>query len=215
MTRQPTAAVVFDFDGVLVESADIKTAAFGEMYRQYGEDIAAKAVAYHLQHAGISRHVKFRHLHRTLLDIELADEEVSRLGAQFSRRVLDAVVAAPWVAGAREFLDACSATLPLFVASGTPDGELKTIVARRAMARYFRSVHGAPATKGEIIAGIIARHGFAPGEVLVVGDAIADLDGARLCGARFIGRVHGGANLFAPEVTVIPDLAGLRRLLDA
>ena len=215
MSHSRTDALIFDFDGVLVESTDVKTNAFAAIYRHYGEDTANKAVAYHLEHAGISRHVKFSHLHQTLLGIRLSGEEIARLGVQFSRLVLDAVVAAPWVPGAREFLDAHHATLPLFVASGTPDEELKTIVAKRGMQRYFRSTHGTPETKGEIIAGIINRHGFNPREVLIVGDAIADLNGAQQAGARFIGRLHDDANPFPPGVAVIPDLTGLDRLLGA
>lgn len=215
MSRQRTAALVFDFDGVLVESTAVKTDAFAAVYQHYGGDTASKAAAYHLEHAGISRYVKFRHLHQTLLGIRLSDAEVAQLGVQFSRLVLDAVVAAPWVRGACEFLDSHCATLPLFVASGTPDEELKTIVARRGMQRYFRSVHGAPATKGEIVAGIINRHGFNPREVLMIGDAIADLNGAQQAGARFIGRLHDDANPFPPDIPVIPDLTSLDRLLGA
>lgn len=213
MSRQRTDALVFDFDGVLIESTDIKTDAFAEIYRQYGDDVAGKAIAYHLEHAGISRYVKFHHLHQTLLGIRLSDAEVAKLGEQFSQLVLDAVVAAPWVRGAREFLESYNATLPLFVASGTPDQELKAIVARRGMERYFRAAHGAPASKGEIIGLIINAYGFEAERVLVVGDAATDLAGAQEAGARFIGRIHDAPNPFPSHITVIPDLLRLAEFL--
>lgn len=210
---QGTDALVFDFDGVLVESTEVKTQAFGVIYREYGEDVAARAVDYHIEHAGISRFIKFRHLHSTLLGITLSDAEAVKLGERFSALVVEAVVAASWVAGAKEFLEAYHRSLPLFVASGTPDDELNTIIARRGMRDYFRSVHGTPATKGEIISGIVRRHGYAPGRVLVLGDAHADLDGARHCGARFVGRVHGGPNPFPAGTVTLPDLVMLPGLL--
>jgi phosphoglycolate phosphatase-like HAD superfamily hydrolase len=204
-----TDALVFDFDGVLVESNDVKTRAFAEIYRGYGGNIADQAVAYHLEHEGISRYLKFRHLHRTLLGVELSDADVAALGEQFSGIVLAAVIAAPLVKGAHEFLETFSAQLPLFVASGTPDHELKTIIAQRGMARYFRSTHGTPATKGAIIRTIIASHGFDPARVLMVGDATADLAGANEAGVRFVGRVAAGRNPFPPGTAIIPDLVGL------
>src|SRR5687768_6679568 len=41
-------AVVLDFDGVLVESVDVKTRAFARLYSRYGSDVEAEVVAYHL-----------------------------------------------------------------------------------------------------------------------------------------------------------------------
>lgn len=208
-----TEAVIFDFDGVLVESTDVKTHAFGALYRVYGEAIAARAIAYHLDHAGISRYIKFRHLHRALLGVDLTEEELMRLGERFSRLVVEEVVSAPWVAGSREFVESHYRELPLFVASGTPEEELRSIVARRGMAPFFKETHGAPATKDDIALAIIAHHGFTPRRVLIVGDAKADLEGAREAGARFLGRVHGEENPFPPDIKVVPDLTGLVQFL--
>jgi phosphoglycolate phosphatase-like HAD superfamily hydrolase len=209
MSLSRTDAVVFDFDGVLAESTDVKTQAFATLYGAFGREVAAQAVAYHVEHAGISRFAKFRHLHRTLLRKELSGAEVEALGAQFSRLVVDAVVAAPWVAGAREFVEAHYRRLALFIASGTPEEELRLVAARRGMAPFFRSIRGVPATKGEIIRSILGEYRLQPGRVLMVGDARADYDGAREAGARFVGRVHSGLQPFPPEVSVIPDLTTL------
>ena len=51
-------AILFDFDGVLVESTYIKTQAFYQLYLPYGKIIAKKAVDHHLQHMGIARYEK-------------------------------------------------------------------------------------------------------------------------------------------------------------
>lgn len=207
-------ALVFDFDGVLVESADVKTRAFAQLYSEYGPEVRAKAVAYHLAHAGISRFVKFRHLHQTLLGVSLSDRETAELGERFSVLVTEAVIAAPWIAGAREFLETHYRSLPLFVASGTPDEELRTIVARRGAQSYFRSIHGSPATKGEILIGIIRRHRLEPGRVLMIGDSTADQHGAIDAGVRFLGVAPAGNAMFPETVTVLPDLTGLTRFVN-
>ena len=51
-------AVIFDFDGVILESADIKTESFKDMVSDYPMEIAEQFVEYHMQHMGISRFVK-------------------------------------------------------------------------------------------------------------------------------------------------------------
>jgi beta-phosphoglucomutase-like phosphatase (HAD superfamily) len=60
-------AIIFDFDGVILESASIKTNAFAEVVRDYPREQAEEFVQYHMSHMGISRHVKFRYFIEEIL----------------------------------------------------------------------------------------------------------------------------------------------------
>lgn len=204
-------AIVFDFDGVLVESVDVKTKAFAALYAEYGDRIVQQVVDYHLLHGGVSRFEKFRYYQEVLLGKALTKEEEIQLGDRFSQYVENAVVAAPYVLGADNFLENHYQSIPLFVASGTPDEELKRIVSYRNMNHYFVSVHGSPAKKGAIIQEILTTHGFNPDRVLMVGDAIADYEGAIVAGVKFIGRVikYPATNPFPLGTVVLPDLVDL------
>ncbi len=42
MSIENWQAIIFDFDGVIVESGDIKTQAFAELYRSYGEHVVTE-----------------------------------------------------------------------------------------------------------------------------------------------------------------------------
>ena len=206
------AAIVFDFDGVLVESVDVKTRAFAALYAEHGEAVVRAVTDYHLANGGISRYVKFRHYQENLLGRPYDDALGAELSARFSRLVVDAVVAAPAVAGAREFLERYHARVPLYVASGTPEEELREIVARRGLGGYFAGVYGTPATKGEILRRIAAARALDPARILMVGDALSDLAGAREAGTAFIGRRTAGGEAFPAGVTVIADLRELPAL---
>ena len=194
---------------MLVESVDVKTRAFAALYAKYGADIERRVVEHHLAHSGISRFVKFRHYHKDLLGLDYNEAIGRELSERFSRLVVDAVVVAPYVAGAREFLDAYHQQLPLFVASGTPEEELREIVRRRGMRHYFRTVCGSPATKAEILCTISRTNGFTPEQLLMVGDAAADLEGARKAGTAFIGRIGAETTSFTDDVATIGDLGEL------
>lgn len=206
-------ALVLDFDGVLVDSVDVKTRAFAELYAEHGPEVVARVVAYHRAHGGISRFEKFRHFHRAFLGQALSAEAEAELARRFSELVEDAVVEAPWIAGAREFLEAHYRPLPLFVASGTPEDELKRIVARRGVQHYFAGVHGAPLTKGEIITALVRGRKLRPERVLMVGDSDSDFQGARKAGVRFIGIAAGGGDPFPGAIAVLPDLTELSEFL--
>ncbi len=209
-------AIVFDFDGVIVESVDVKTKAFAALYVEYGDRIVEQVKAYHLLHGGISRFEKFRYYHQVLLGKPLSPEEEIQLGDRFSEYVEDAVVNSSYVTGAYEFLEKYHRSIPMFVASGTPDAELKRIISRRQIQHCFKSVHGSPAKKGEIILGIVKKYGFAPECVWMIGDAISDYEGAIAAGVKFIGRVldYPNSQPFITDVPIMPDLVSLEKLLN-
>lgn len=204
-------AIIFDFDGVVVESGKIKTQAFADLYRPYGDDIAAKVVQFHNQNGGMSRYRKFRHFQQHYLHKPpLTEAEEKQLDIHFSELVVEAVIAAEPVPGALELIRQQAERIPLFVASGTPDSELKIIVERRGLAPYFKAVHGAPALKETIIAEILSTYALKPESVLMIGDATADLEGAQANNIAFLGRVHpDNPNPFPAYVEIVPDLRGL------
>lgn len=208
MTR--CRAVIFDFDGVIVESEEIKTRAFAAMYREHGPVVVEAIMAHHRANGGISRRKKIRWCHRTHLGIELDQAALDGLCRRFSAMVEDEVVACDWVAGAEQVLRALHGRLPLFVVSGTPHDELDRIFTRRDLHCWFVEVWGSPRGKPEIIEDILVRHRLDPSAVVFVGDSAADLRAARATGLRFLGRIADGrASPFPAGTPAITDLTQL------
>ena len=211
MTSSNWQAIIFDFDGVVVESGKIKTQAFAELYRSYGGAIVEQVVQFHTQNGGMSRYRKFRHFQQHFLhQPPLTEAEEKQLDIRFSELVVEAVIAADPVPGAIELIQQQSGKIPLFVASGTPEVELKVIVERRGLSPYFTKVRGAPALKKDIIADILTQYTLKPQSVLMIGDAMADLEGAQANNTAFLGRVHpNDANPFPAGIRTAPDLRSL------
>ena len=53
--------LIFDFDGVIADSVDIKTEAFGELYSEFGEKIVKEVKLYHENNGGVSRYEKINY----------------------------------------------------------------------------------------------------------------------------------------------------------
>ena len=204
-------AIIFDFDGVVVESGDIKTQAFADLYRSHGETVVAAVVQYHRLHGGMSRYQKFRYFQQHLLGKPpLTPDEEQELDRQFSELVVEAIVTGEAVPGANEFIRQQAARIPLFVASGTPETELNSIVTRRGLAPYFTGVRGSPTSKQALIADILSIHALIPERVLMIGDALIDYQSAQSNGVAFLGRVRvGDDNPFPPQVETVVDLSTL------
>lgn len=204
-------AIIFDFDGVVVESGDIKAQAFADLYRHHGDAIAQAAVDYHRANGGMSRYLKFHYFQQNLLNNPLlTKEEEQELDRQFSKLVMNAVITCQPVAGAEALLDKMVNQIPLFVASGTPENELQVIVERRGLSRYFTEVRGSPRLKEDLVADILSAYPLDPGRVLMIGDALVDYESAHQNGIAFLGRVRpGDANPFPESVEIVPDLCPL------
>lgn len=180
-------AIIFDFDGVLVESANIKTLAFAELYKGYGNDIVNAVVRYHEQHAGVSRYKKFEYFQTKLLNKPYSQRDEEQLSKQFSEIVENAVIQADEVPGALSFLEQQRNKL-LYIASATPEAELLRIAKKRGIASYFKNIHGSPNSKKDIIAKVLSDNNLKPSEVLMIGDAAADHEAARFNQVAFAAR---------------------------
>lgn len=200
-------ALFFDFDGVLVDSNAIKTQAFKELFANYGEDVVGAVVNYHRLHGGISRVEKIRHAFEIILRMPLSADHLAMLATDYSKRVMDKVVRAGWIAGAYEFLEKYHRALPLFVISGTPEKELKSILQLRKMDHYFSAALGSPIKKPQHIRSLLSRYTLNPHECVFVGDALTDYNAAVDTGLFFIG-VQGDVK-FPDGTCVLPDCTTL------
>jgi HAD superfamily hydrolase (TIGR01549 family) len=209
-------AILFDFDGVLVESVDIKTKAFASLFEEEGTQIVEKVVEYHLANGGVSRFLKFDYIFKTFLNKEIDDEIRGKLGQQFSELVLQNVIDAPWVIGVTEFLEKFHQIIDIYLVSGTPEEELRYIIAEKNVSKYFKGVYGSPKTKGNIINYILSTAVYTKEQVIFVGDSITDLNGALEADIPFIGRVpYNMDNPFNKyDVDIITDLRDLSCLID-
>ena len=206
-----TRAVVFDFDGVILESVDVKTRAFVALFDHWPEH-AESIRRLHLDNAGMSRYEKFARIHRDILGVPLDDTERARLGRDFGRLIREEMLSCEFVAGARELLERFAASYTLFVASGTPEEEMREIVSARGLDRFFTEVYGSPASKAEIMRRILAEHELSSKEVVLVGDALSDYEGARAVDVPFVARVPPGDASIFPGDGVLATVADLREL---
>lgn len=211
------SVLALDFDGVVVESVELKNRAFGELFRDTHPDKVEEVVAFQIANVGLSRFEKFPRIYEEILGAPFPDGESERLDAALTALVYEGVVACAFVPGARELIERRAAELPVYVASATPEEEVRSLVEARGLAPFVRAAYGSPTRKADGLRRIAAEAGCAPADVLFVGDSASDQRAARESGVRFVGRVPpGAASPFAPEplLAEVADLAELDRIWD-
>ena len=213
-------AIVFDFDGVLLDSVDIKTRAFAKLFESYGEKVVKRVVEYHLKNGGVSRYDKFRHYYKEYLGQELDDKWLEDMCNKFSDIVFEEVLKTNFIDGAKEFIERYFMKYQFYIVSGTPEDELKIIVRLKGLEKYFKGIYGSPARKGEILKKLIKLDFLKPAEVVFVGDSITDFNAAVAANVNFVGVdsgkttvIEGKRYLFPPQTVVIKNLLGIEMLI--
>ena len=208
------SALLLDFDGVIVESTDIKTRAFAEMFGEYPEHLGA-IINYHRQHVGVSRYKKFAWIYQELLRQPITEALLKSLGARFSETVFEKIIRAPFVPGALETLASCASTgVPVFIISGTPHEELLRILELRGLQELVTQAWGTPTEKTDAIRFIQSHYGIETTEMLFVGDGMVDYTAATSEGVAFLARDSGGEDVDWSSLGVVsvPDLTCLAAL---
>lgn len=184
----PIKLLIFDCDGVILESVEAKTNAFRTLGQRWGEEATKRLVAFHDLHGGLSRLKKLEWLFQEVLHKPVSQEEIEALGQEFADLSLAEVMAAPYVPGFMETFEAYEKHIPIYVASGAPHDELCQVLKHKGIYERFNGVYGSPPVKNELVKTIVTESGVAPQECLMVGDSKTDLDAALYAGTKFYGR---------------------------
>ena len=195
--------IIYDFDGVICDSVNIKTEAFVELYKNYGPVIQAEVRNYHLLNGGISRFEKFKFFQSVLLKKEISDDEINKLSNQFSALVKEKIIVSEYIKGAFEFIKR-NAFKKQFICTGTPENEIIEISDKKGILPFFQHLYGSPKTKTEIINIILTQTKVDRDKCIFFGDAMTDYNAAQFCKIPFIG-VKNAETIFPIGTTIIRD----------
>jgi HAD superfamily hydrolase (TIGR01549 family) len=192
------AALIFwDFDGVIKDSVEVKTQAYMQLVEPFGDEVIERVREHHEMHGGMSRFDKIP------LYLQWAGKEpnqcmVEEFCEQFSHLVLQAVIEAPWVPGAEDYLRFNIHQQIFVLVSATPQDELDQILQALDLAKCFAAVFGAPTSKKDAIRMVLNARELASHSCLMVGDAKADFEAAEANQVPFLLRRHQtNVNVFA------------------
>ena len=90
--------VFWDFDGVIKDSVEVKTNAFRELFRSFGEEVMVKVTTHHINNGGLSRFNKIP-IYLTYAGIDPTEKNINDFCNQFAVLVEDEFVNCNWVPG--------------------------------------------------------------------------------------------------------------------
>ena len=181
-------ALIFDFDGIIVDSVNLKTEAFYELYKPFGVEVAQKVIKHHEANGGVSRFEKFKIYHENFLGLKLSNKNLVKLSKDFSKNVIKKIIKLPFVDGAEFFFSSSFKNYDFFISTGTPTDEINYILKKKNINNFFKGVYGSPINKDKHIKDIINKYHYKNHEIVFIGDSSTDLEAARINNLKFIGR---------------------------
>lgn len=168
-------AILWDFDGVLMDSMAVRDRGFATVLSGYPADQVARLMEYHHRNGGLSRYVKFRYFFEEIRGESIDEKQVKDLAGQFSEVMMQFLVNAELLINdSLDFVKKNYAHVPMHVVSGSDGVELNTICTRLDIAKYFVSVHGSPTPKIKLVDDVLKTYGYLQNETVLIGDSVND-----------------------------------------
>ncbi len=181
-------AIIFDFDGVILDSFTVKTDAFAKIFEKFNKKDVQKLLDYHIKNGGISRFVKIRYFFETILNSQISEEDVQIYASQFSDIVTSELLNQKYIIKETlEFIKSEFKSKVLFIASGAEQEELRFICKHFAIDNNFKGIFGSPTPKDEIVKNILNDFKLIAHECVLIGDSINDYDAAKKNSVEFYG----------------------------
>lgn len=210
--------LVFDCDGVILDSNKLKTRAFYLAALPYGEKLAEAMVDYHVINGGVSRYEKFSHFVKNIVkaNTQTHDSDLRDLLSSYTSHVKGGLLSCGLAEGLLGLRKKTLGARWLVVSGGDQD-ELRSTFAARGIAHLFDGgIFGSPQAKDEILERECAS-GNISHDAVFIGDSKYDYSASSARGLDFVfvsdwTEFSGWQSFFREkDVLIVKNLSELSR----
>jgi phosphoglycolate phosphatase-like HAD superfamily hydrolase len=165
---------LFDCDGVILNSNQIKSKVFHEITSSYSNQFADEATEYYKNTAGTPRVDKVYYFFEKLMKIEATEELIQEFLNSFNNTALNNLFVCDKITGVQSYLNSIKDNSKSFVVSGAPQDELRTILSKQELDHYFEEILGSPVKKPDNIESLLNDYQLDPKNCVFYGDSKVD-----------------------------------------
>ena len=180
--------IIFDFDGVIVDSKEIRIRGFKNIFDEFSESLVKSLIDYHNKNGGISRYEKIEWFYKNLLKKNIDKKTLDSKAFQFKEIMLKEMINPNIIfQETLNFIKNIHLKLPCYIISGSDEEELKIICEKLNIKKYFNDIKGSPTKKVDLIAKFVRNNKFKNDRILYIGDSLVDYKSAKNNNIKFFG----------------------------
>ena len=178
-------SLIFDCDGVILNSNDIKSNAFKKIALNFGKKKSDEFLKYHLENVGLSRYKKFEYFFHKILNKDYSNDDMKNILNEFSNYVFTKLCNSEVTSGL-DFLKRKTFDKKWFIVTGGDEVEVKRVFKFKKINYLFdNNIYGSPPSKSEIFNKLFSSNKL-KNPSIYFGDSINDYEVANMYNLDFI-----------------------------
>ncbi|MBT0819574.1 HAD hydrolase-like protein [Campylobacter lari] len=180
--------ILWDFDGVIIDSSAIRDYGFREIFKEFDKALVEKLIEYHSINGGLSRFHKIRYFFNEILKKDINDDEVKAYADRFSLIMREELVKSKYlILDSINFIKENYEKYNFHIVSGSEHDELNFLCQKLQINYYFYSINGSPTPKIELVKNLLMKENYNKSETILIGDSINDYEAAKENNIAFFG----------------------------
>ncbi|PKG43430.1 HAD family hydrolase [Psychroflexus sp. MES1-P1E] len=178
-TTNSIKTIFWDFDGVLMNSNAVRDKGFELVLEDYPKEQVKQLMDFHQANGGLSRYVKFRYFFEEIRGEKVTDKDIQKWADKFSEIMMNWLINKDLLIDQTiNFVKENHQNYNMHIVSGSDGKELNQICQGIDIDQYFKSIHGSPTPKKQLVADLLEKYNYELNTCMLIGDSINDYDAA-------------------------------------
>ncbi len=182
------STILWDFDGVILDSMKIKANGFIELFNEYDSKKVSELENYHYANGGVSRFEKIRYFYNHILCQDVSEETINKLADKFAKLIEKNLYNKNnLINDSVDYIRENYKQYNFHIVSGAEHNELNGLCNKFDLNQYFITINGSPTKKDILIKNILEKFNYKKEETILIGDSINDYNATKANGIIFYG----------------------------
>ena len=179
--------IFWDFDGVLIDSNNIRTNGFREIFHEHPRNLVDQLIEYHFKNGGLSRYDKIKYFYEKILKKSISKTQVVEYSNSYKSIMLNHLLNKKFLINDSLNFIKNNNSKNMFLVSASDEKELTIICEYLDLKKYFIEIKGSRTTKKNNLKNLLCEYNLESVDSVLIGDSFNDYEAAKFNEINFYG----------------------------